>query len=329
MIIVSIRGGIGNQLFQYAYARKIQQKLVTSVFLANELIPGKGFDLGLKHFNISLPFIEAKKVYQLKEYGKTGLLRRLPPRRRINKIYEKPELFPQNLSFKSGSGAQDVFLAKYHRCGTGLLSLIDNLDIAKHYYLLGYWQSAAIVNSIKNELLPDLTFSSNPGDMTQRIRHKILLTDNAIAMHMRTNWGMLGDGTVDNHHTHRQAILSLDYYREAIIHICQRCADPTLFIFADDVTKARSLMDKISVAVKIVYVEHNKNRQAWEDLLLMSCCKHFIMSNSTFSWWGCWLGMSLHQSTGRIKIMPKNWLGYNSGHLLSCKLEPVSDIVKL
>ena len=94
--------------------------------------------------------------------------------------------------------------------------------------------------------------------------------------------------------------LSLDYHKGAIAYIMEHVQDPIFFIFSDDPLWVR---DNLKVE-NATYVDWNSGKDSWQDMCLMSCCKHNIIANSSFSWWGAWL----NANSEKIVISPK-WGG--------------------
>jgi hypothetical protein len=95
-------------------------------------------------------------------------------------------------------------------------------------------------------------------------------------------------------------VCSLDYYRAAFSEICSRVPDPHFFVFSDDTAWARA---NISLSERVTYVDHNGGDRSYEDLRLMTKCRNHIIANSTFSWWGAWLGAAPKQ----VVIAPRLW----------------------
>jgi hypothetical protein len=126
--------------------------------------------------------------------------------------------------------------------------------------------------------------------LNQRIAAEIR-NSNAVALHVR--WF---DGP-DSLATHN---VSAEYYRRAIALMDGQLDSPRYFLFSDDPIAARTklgLPDR-----RVTFVSHNKgDENGFADLWLMTLCQHFITANSTFSWWGAWLGVGL----GKIVVSPK------------------------
>jgi hypothetical protein len=96
--------------------------------------------------------------------------------------------------------------------------------------------------------------------------------------------------------------------------ITSKVDKPNFFIFSDDIEWAEN---NIKLEHPIVFVKHNSQQQAFEDLRLMSNCRHHIIANSSFSWWGAWLSNSeykivitpgIWRSKGPAMFLPKSWI---------------------
>lgn len=323
MVIIAITGGIGNQLFQYAFAKVIEQRLGVAVYLTDRtdvaqiLRPWE-----LNNFSISLPCMSYSKVKpRLRQLNKflyriTGA----PSRKPFKFICIEHRLLSQLVTVDSSS-YDDFFSSSYHKRVTPIFSFIDSLDPLQNYLLDGYWQYAALVNSIKSSLRKDLCFVNAPTSNTNKILEQIKRADNPVAIHMRTNWCL---GARDHWiKIHLQRALDISYYQKALEVMRHRLNSPQFFVFSDDIQRASALLKKLDSS-KLCYID-SADRADWEDMFLMRHCKHFVLSNSTFSWWGCWLAGNKRG----ITIMPNNWEGYISGCLVSDQLEISKGTIRL
>ena len=115
---------------------------------------------------------------------------------------------------------------------------------------------------------------------------------NSVSLHIRR-----GDYVTSKTVAERYGLCSLDYYRRAVDHIVQRAPSPHLFVFSDD---PQWVQENLKIEYPTAHVTHNLSARDHEDLRLMSRCKHNVIANSTFSWWGAWL----NQNPNRIVIAP-------------------------
>lgn len=161
-------------------------------------------------------------------------------------------------------------------------------------YISGYWQSEKYFMEIRNEILADFSFRLPMCKTNFEFSEKIA-SSNSIALHVRRN-DFAKNPSINATH----GLCSLDYYEEAIGHITKRVDNPSFFIFSDDLQWVR---ENLSMDYPCNYVHHNTGADSYNDMRLMSLCKHNIIANSSFSWWGAWL----NRSSEKIVIAPKKW----------------------
>lgn len=158
----------------------------------------------------------------------------------------------------------------------------------------GYWQSEAYLESVKEDLL-----SIKPLDRRRYLEDEILKEENSVAIHVRC-----GDYLVEPHKSFH-GNLGWEYYGAAIQHIKERISNPKFFLFTDDPRRVSELF----------YTDYTPNYMIVEpgseaaDIYAMSMCDHVITANSSFSWFGAWLG---DPRSNEIVIAPKNWFGPSS-----------------
>jgi len=269
-VITHIKGGLGNQLFCYAAARRLA--MVNRAELVIDHINGFACDktyqrqYSLHHFNIAGRFAtNAERLEPFEWYKRKAakfLLRSLPFDRRFYLVQE----------------------------GRAFDSRLLSLRLKRSVYLDGYWQSERYFKDIEETIRQDFRIMP-PEDMVNRacgdrIRHE----PDAIALHVR--WFKSADVLSPYN-------ASLNYYQRAIALLTSKLERPHFFLFSDDIAAARQKLNLDSHTV--TYVDHNQGDDcAYADLWLMTHCKHFITANSTFSWWGAWL--SCHAS--KIVVTP-------------------------
>ena len=161
-------------------------------------------------------------------------------------------------------------------------------------YLVGYWQSEKYFSDIEHIIREEFSFKDEPDDMNKKILRQIRGA-NAVSVHIRRGDYVTDPGTAKVHGT-----CPPDYYRQALALIERKIPAPHFFIFSDDIAWVRQNLKSRSPAF---FVDHNQQRQDYEDLRLMSGCRHHIIANSTFSWWGAWLAAN----PNKIVIAPKKW----------------------
>ena len=160
-------------------------------------------------------------------------------------------------------------------------------------YLFGYWQVHQIAARVERELRQEFTFREPPSGNNAAILRRIESADQPVSLHIRR-----GDYTLA---VEGNVALQMDYYVRAIAEIRATVRDPLFFVFSDDIGFARN---NLPAGISAVFVDHNDAFSAHEDLRLMSACKHHIIANSTFSWWGAWL----NARGDKIVIAPRQWM---------------------
>lgn len=153
-------------------------------------------------------------------------------------------------------------------------------------YLDGYWQSEKYFKHIESEIRQELKIVT-PHDAENIVLAEKIRNENAVCVHVRRLHGV---GNLANPQPLPSIqSLGMDYYQNAIDYMIKKVKNPVFFFFAD---YPQWLQDNINISYPVVFVTHNTvagETKNYEDLWLMTQCKHFIIADSTFSWWGAWL----------------------------------------
>jgi hypothetical protein len=276
-VVVRQISGLGNQLFQYAagryYAKRYSARTKIAIPPAKQAMShGSPRPFLLSHFSIAVPTETLSLPDRLILSEARALRVASFPLKRALRIQVFTEQFARRYSFLPDLPLQP-----------GIRTL----------YLVGYWQNYLLVEKIADELRTELRFREPATGKNQQVLEQIRQTRNPVSLHVRRgDYAVAFEGDV---------ALPFTYYFNAISIFKQRLNDPTFFVFSDDIPFARNNLPR---DIKTVFVEHNDGFTAHEDLRLMSSCRHHIIANSTFSWWGAWL----NSSDGKIVIAPKQWL---------------------
>lgn len=273
MIIVKLVGGLGNQLFQYAFARSVSSRLKTKFSLDRN-----PFDTyytlhkySLGHFNIKQSFA--------KDSDFCGFVWV----RKQNKLFD---IFYKYLRAKSKILPFYYPEQRFH---------FDPSVFSKNQtYFDGFWQTEKYFKEIEKDLIEELTLTEPLSSYSQEILEKIK-TSNAVSLHVRR-----ADYITNKHANTVFGTCSMDYYKKAIEHVTKHTTLPTFFIFSDDYAWA---VENFKFLIYPVICVQNTAEKNYEDLILMSSCKHNIIANSSFSWWGAWL----NQNKEKIVIAPTKW----------------------
>lgn len=179
------------------------------------------------------------------------------------------------------------------------------LELRGDVYLDGYWQSARYFADWEDAIRQDFTFKADP-DRANRETGKVIGNCEAVSLHVRRGDYVANKSTGQHH-----GGSSLEYYQAAIAEMTARLRDPHFFVFSDEQDWVK---EHLRFAAPMTYVDHNGPEKGSEDLRLMSLCRHHIIANSSFSWWGAWL--SGHK--GKIVIAPQKW--FNQDEIVTSDL---------
>lgn len=166
-------------------------------------------------------------------------------------------------------------------------------------YYDGYWQSEKYFIDASTQIRNDFTFANPLDVINSEIVNKMQLS-NSVSIHIRR-----GDYVQNPKVAEVHAMATMDYYKAAIEHIAENISSPHFFIFSDDITWVKS---NLILDYQHEYVDHNRGENSFNDMRLMSACKHNIIANSSFSWWSAWLNANQE----KIIIAPKNWFKNNT-----------------
>lgn len=287
MIIVKLAGGIGNQMFQYACGHALAAKYAAPLALDHSFLeqtPPPGVTL---------------RSYELHAFGIDKRLgpEDMPPLREPSSgNNEAGALGWLKKLFRAARGENrenpySYFVEDVARLD---LSFFENGD---RQYLSGYFQNECYFSSAGEELRTVFTFVPVRSEANARLARTIRAAENPVSIHVRR-----GDYlNVANQGFH--GLCSLDYYARAIDIIRSRVSNPTFFVFAaDDPQWAREAFTPLGLGDSILGDE-NAGPDSYEDMRMMSLCKHHIIANSTFSWWGAWLG----GYPDKIVVCPERW----------------------
>lgn len=273
MLITNLKAGLGNQMFQYAFGRKLSIANKIELKLDKTSYDRDKFrTYGLSMFKVEENFASFNQVKKLKyPYGV------------FSKIWR---LFKAKAFRDYHSGWEPKTVDKVNRL------LAQNKDV----YLDGYWQSYKYFQDIKDVLVKDFSLKVSLEQTHPELMTKINLTESVAISVRRTDY--LSPVNLKN-----IGVCSADYYKKAIDLITSKIKDPTFFVITDDLewTKANIITNCPTVWVSELRKDGSLNHI--QEMMIMSKCKHGIIANSTFSWWPTWL----NDNPGQIIIAPDIW----------------------
>jgi Glycosyl transferase family 11 len=282
VITVSLIGGLGNQMFQYAAGKALAERY--------------GVPLALD--------VSGFRNYALRPF----LLDRL----------QVPEAHPEAASTALAAKASDRFSRSLWRqrvdrmlgfAGLPKLAMRSDEYREPHFHfdptfetlgpqaaLFGYFQSeryfASIAERLRNWFAPREPLGAAAAAALTRIERSRL----PISVHVRRG-DYLEPGTAEFH-----GILGEPYYREALTRLEEAIGrDAELFVFSDDAAAAEQVLNFVPRS-RLVHI-HGDPERPWEDMTLMARCRHHVIANSSFSWWGAWLNCS----PDKMVIAPRAW----------------------
>lgn len=284
MITVRVTDGLGNQLFQYACGRALAE------------YHKEPLRLDIHHYTHS-----SYRNYLLDKFGIAGQVLTESESERLDSPFKDSKLGKMLFRLKQHTfrGCDPKYIVETPI--THFLSAPRNMSkirhTTNHAYLVGYWQRLEYFMDIRNLLLKELQPQWNLSDKSRSIVLD-MKQSNSVGISVRR-----GDYTLPHNRTF-YGLLESSFYVHAAHNIRDRTTDPNYFIFSDDNDWARS---NIKCPGRTVFVTHNHGLKPHDDLFLLSCCKHHVIANSTFSWWGAWLA-----DDGGIVIAPEQWLAGRS-----------------
>lgn len=177
-----------------------------------------------------------------------------------------------------------------------------------YVYLDGYWQSEKYFKSVEELIRKDFAFKDILS-LENKILSDKIINENSVSIHVRRGDYIANEITNDFHGS-----CSIAYYKNCINYIQSNVTDPCFFIFSDDPKWVTEHL-KIENA-QMIFVTHNSGDNHYLDMRLMSICKHNIIANSSFSWWGAWL----NENPCKIVIAPDKWFNPESRWFLEHKI---------
>jgi hypothetical protein len=274
MKIVKFKGGLGNQMFQYAFAKLLEKetgekvKLDYSAFqsLINDTVRVPR----INKFNLSLEPVSQEEINKICIFRHGGN--------------------SQSFIYRALLFAEKTINKKYFwepdRAYRDISSLKQN------DYLDGYWQSWIYVEEVKDELKKDFTPNYVLSEKTQ-VTKGVMEKENSVFVGVRR-----GDYAEEADH---YGSFSSDYYERAMAYISEHIENPVFYVFSNDIEWCKKNINWGSYTVNFREPEYQTSD--FEELMLMASCKHAIIVNSSYNWWGA----TLIGNTHKIVCCPEKW----------------------
>ena len=267
-MVVGLSGGLGNQLFQYGAGRALARRLNVPLVLDLSWFGGQKMrQFALSHFRIKATL--GRQCSWLPPAGQ-ALVSKFS-RRWASHILGVP-----------------VWREPHFHYATKFSGLTEPV------FLEGYWQSERYFGELRKLLLQEFSLRQPLPASCQPILAVIGNSD-AICVHVRR-----GDYLSNPVAAKVHGVCPVDYYQQGVAELSASLARPHCFVFSDDPEWVRTFL---TFPCPMTVVDVNGPAEAHFDLALMAACQHFVIANSSLSWWGAWLG----QASEKRVIAPARW----------------------
>lgn len=275
MKIVKYIGGLGNQMFIYAFSVALRETFRQEILVDTHYYKSRNFHNGLEIERIfGIHLTEAKLSDKLKMswyfpnyWIDYHLLGKLPARKNTVR-----ELSGQKVNLELLEDSSDKFYD-------------------------GYWQSYQYFDSYRDVILKEFTFPSiNKEDkLNFELNENLKNEENSVGIHIRRgdylkNWKYRG-------------LCGIDYYQKAIAYILEHIKSPKFFLFSDDIDWVKENISPLLKGYDVTFVNWNHSINSYKDMQLMAMCKNLIIANSSFSWWAAYLNQN-----NPIVVAPEKWI---------------------
>ena len=280
MVIVKLMGGLGNQMFQYAFGFYLSQKNKTKLKLDLNFLNDRSSEkkISFREFDLTLFNITETAIAETQEIELyTGISSE-------NKRFDFKTRFKRKLLHPNHIIDYSLNFNNRHK------------NVSGNIYLEGYFQSLSYFNEIEDLVRNEFKFKQPILPVSTELLNKINSTDSVCLNVRRTDY--MDENTSKN----IQGFIGLEYYFNAVNILKEKLNNIHLFIFSDDMEWCKNNLN-FDLPMHFILDEHNGEKYG-NKFQLMTMCKHFIIPNSTFAWWAAWLS----SNKDKIVIAPKKWL---------------------
>lgn len=290
MIRLNLMAGMGNQMFEYAYARALSlqyhERLEINPYFMTLAGVGAGrkgyFNNVLAYLNLpkNISFMSREKGYL---YGVPDIAEFVALRKYKNGVRLHGEQQFQQMCEKGKIYTDDCF--------THYPYAESNAKVKK---IIGYYQSENYFLPYKDQIKKELLVKKEPSEKNRK-KMEELQQCNAVCVHIRR-----GD-YVSNEKNKALVVCDESYYKRGMDYIAGKVENPVFYVFSDNLQEINWIKENYQFDYEVQYIE--LNNPDYEELRLMYQCRHFIIANSTFSWWGAYLS----DYEDKVIIAPKIW----------------------
>jgi hypothetical protein len=264
MVIVKFQGGIGNQLFEYAFYKQLKHM-------------GKEVYADLSAFRTD---------FQIRDFEleKLGLTVQEASKKELRKLGQLHETLYDKVMFRL-KGRKTTVSDEFGQVFNPIFFEKDNV------LLDGYWQTKKYFEDVFEDVVSEIDFERNLDAENKCISEEMGRCE-SVSVHMR-----FGDYVG---HKLYSGICTQEYYKKAVEHIKAHVGSPKFFVITDDEERAKAVLQDEEFTI----LNNNRGSDSYKDMYLISSCKHHIMANSSFSWWG----VMLDKKKAGIVVSPSVWL---------------------
>lgn len=286
MIAVNINAGLANQMFHYAFGRGLMAKGLDIVFDQTNFKPRQQWSFEAIQLQDAFPNIEIK---QMPEGHFQWVCTEHVDAPNWKKKYAAKFRKLSNLI-----GYERYIIEKSYGYQEGM----DRLA-TKNCIYRGFWQSEKYFKHCEDDIRKQFTFLPLDEPKNLEIAKK-MTSENSVAIHLRKGKDYLQSDLMGG------KLCGADYYVNAINYIRERVSDPVFYIFTDNPQWLKENIPPFDY--KLVDWNEVSGKRSFRDMQLMSCAKHNIIGNSTFSWWGAWL----NPNPNKIVVAPSKFFNVTS-----------------
>ncbi|PIQ22093.1 MAG: alpha-1,2-fucosyltransferase [Cytophagales bacterium CG18_big_fil_WC_8_21_14_2_50_42_9] len=277
MVIVRLNFGLGNQMFQYAAGKALSLrynrpfKIDLSAFQNQVGAQHHEKECHLNIFKADLTLATKKELEIVQKYSLNWVFRLY---NRTKKVF--------------GFNGELVYYGNNNNPSRDL----ENHEQGKIIYVAGDFQNEAFFKDYQDVIRDAFYFKDINQDKENYSLGKEIISRESVSIHVRR-------GDYVNHTIIKP--VSLTYYQKAIEKICLMVQEPYFYVFSDDIDWCKK---NLNLSASCTFIQHNTGKNSYKDMYLMSQCKHNIIANSSFSWWGAWL----NNNPDKIVIAPNKWM---------------------
>lgn len=288
MIIVKLMDGLGNQMFQYAFARYLQVVYnMPIIFETTKLQSGSYRKLGIQFLNI--PLVDNKRIGSQECRFATKLENYIFKYiSKLVRIYAEKGL---HISMNGSDGYNKMIKWGFYTTNDSIIYHPFSKTYKKNIFVRGYFQSEKYFKDIASIIKYELKVKEINNIQVLKLAEK-MFKENSICIHIRRG-DYIGSKFFE--------VCTEKYYREAVEYIIEKVKNSMMYVFSNSIEDLVWIKENYTFLGKAYYVSEGNNE--FEDLYLMYHCKHHIISNSTFSWWGSYL----KENSDGYTICPEKW----------------------